>query len=114
LGITASVSTDWLLILAVSVTLVAVVLYAFQQITKVFSSKPYFISSFSEGNLMSTLHVVARAEVDELDSSVLLSSKTLESDEISYTLASPNFEVLKAIEVSLRGNSSVISIQLGK
>lgn len=114
LGITASVSTDWLLILAVSVTLVAVVLYALQQITKVFSSKPYFISSFSEGNLMSTLHVVARAEVDELDSSVLLSSKTLESDEISYTLASPNFEVLKAIEVSLRGNSSVISIQLGK
>ena len=114
LGITAAVSIKWLVLLAFSVTLVAAVLYALQQITKVFSSKPFFISSFSEGNLMSTLHVVAPAEIDELDSSVFLSSKTLGNGEISYTLASSNFEALKAIEVLLRANSSVISIQLGK
>ncbi|MDB3865214.1 DUF4956 domain-containing protein [Amylibacter sp.] len=114
LGITAAVSIKWLVLLAFSVTLVAAVLYALQQITKVFSSKPFFISSFSEGNLMSTLHVVAPAEIDELDSSVFLSSKTLGNGEISYTLANSNFEALKAIEVLLRANSSVISIQLGK
>ena len=114
LGITAAVSVKWLVLLALSITLVAVVLYALQQITKVYSSKPFFISSFSEGNLMSTLHVIASAEVVELDSSTLLSSKELGSGEISYTLASSNFDVLKAIEVSLRANSSVISIQLGK
>jgi hypothetical protein len=114
LGITAAVSIKWLVLLALSVTLVAVVLYALQQITKVFSSKPFFISSFSEGNLMSTLHVVASAEVVELDESTLLSSKATAGGEISYTLASSNFDALRAIEVSLRVNSSVISIQLGK
>ncbi len=114
LGITAAVSFKWLVLLALSVTLVAVVLYALQQITKVFSSKPFFISSFSEGNLMSTLHVVASAEVVELDESTLLSSKATAGGEISYTLASSNFDALRAIEVSLRVNSSVISIQLGK
>lgn len=114
LGITAAVSFKWLVLLALSVTLVAVVLYALQHITKVFSSKPFFISSFSEGNLMSTLHVVASAEVVELDSSTLLSSKALGGGEISYTLASSNFDALKAIEGSLRANSSVVSIQLGK
>jgi len=114
LGITAAVNFKWLLLLALSVTLVAVVLYALQQITKVFSSKPFFISSFSEGNLMSTLHVVASAEVVELDESTLLSSKATAGGEISYTLASSNFDALRAIEVSLRVNSSVISIQLGK
>ena len=114
LGITAAVNFKWLLLLALSVTLVAVVLFALQQMTKVFSSKPFFISSFSEGNLMSTLHVVASAEVVELDESTLLSSKATAGGEISYTLASSNFDALRAIEVSLRVNSSVISIQLGK
>ena len=114
LGITAAVSLKWLVLLALSVTLVAVVLYALQQITKVFSTKPFFISSFSEGNLMSTLHVVASAEIIELDSNVSLSSKTLGNGEISYTLASSNFEALKIIECSLRANNSVVSIQLNK
>jgi hypothetical protein len=114
IGITAATSMKWLLLLAFSVTLVAVVLYALQQMTKVFSSKPFFISSFSEGNLMSTLHVVASAEIVELDSNILLSSKVLGNGEIGYTLASSNFDALKTIEVSLRANSSVISIQLGK
>ena len=63
---------------------------------------------------MSTLHVVALGEIIELDSNVSLSSKTSGNDEISYTLADSNFETLKTIEVSLRGNSSVVQIQLVK
>ena len=114
LGITTAVSIKWLVLLALSVTLVAAVLYTLQQVTKAFSSKPFFISSFSEGNLMSTLHVVASAEIIELDSNVSLSSKTSGNGEISYSLADSNFETLKAVEVSLRANSSVVSIQLGK
>ena len=114
LGISAAVSIKWLIFLAFSVTLVAVVLYALQQITKLFSSKPFFISSFSEGNLISTLHVVASTDIIELDTNVSLSSKTSGNGEISYTLADPSFEKLKPIEVSLRENSSVVSIQLSK
>ena len=114
LGITAAVSIKWLVLLALSITLVAAILYALQQVTKVFFAKPFFISSFSEGNLMSTLHVVASTDIIELDTNVSLSSKTSGNGEISYTLADPSFEKLKPIEVSLRENSSVVSIQLSK
>jgi len=114
LGITASVSVKWLLLLVLSVTLVAIILLTIQQITKIFSLKPFFISSFSEGNLTSTLHVIASAEISELDSNESLLSKTSSNSEISYTLVDSNFEALKALEVLLRANNSVVSIQLSK
>jgi hypothetical protein len=114
LGITAAVSVKWLLLLMVSVTFVAIILYLIQKITIVFSLKPFFISSFSEGNIMSTLHIVASEEILEIDSNESLSSKTSGSGEIGYTLAHSNFEALKIIERSLRANNSVVSIQLSK
>ena len=114
LGITASVSVKWLFLLVLSVTLVAIILLTIQQITKIFSLKPFFISSFSEGNLTSTLNVIASAEISELDSNESLSSKTSSNSEISYTLVDSNFEALKALEVLLRANNSVVSIQLSK
>ena len=114
LGITASVSVKWLLLLVLSVTLVAIILLSIQKITQVLSLKPFFINSFSEGNLTSTLHVVASAEILELDSNASLSAKISSSGEIGYTLADSNFEALKALEVLLRANNSVVSIQLSK
>jgi len=114
LGITASVSVKWLFLLVLSVTIVAIILLTIQQITKIFSLKPFFISSFSEGNLTSTLNVIASAEISELDSNESLSSKTSSNSEISYTLVDSNFEALKALEVLLRANNSVVSIQLSK
>lgn len=114
LGITSSVSVKWLFLLVFSVTLVAITLLTIQQITKIFSLKPFFISSFSEGNLTSTLHVIASAEISELDSNESLLSKTSSNSEISYTLVDSNFKALKALEVLLRANNSVVSIQLSK
>ena len=114
LGITAAVSVGWLLILVGSVTSVAIILYLVQKITKALSLKPFFISSFSEGNIMSTLHIVASQEILEIDENVSLSSKSSGSGEISYTLVHSNFEALKIIERSLRVNKSIVSIQLSK
>jgi hypothetical protein len=114
LGIAAAVNVQWLLLLILSVTLVTIVLYLIQKITKAFSLKPFFISSFSEGNITSTLHVVASEEILALDSSESLSSKTSGSGEIEYTLAHSNFEALRAIEILLRANNLVVSIQLSK
>ena len=114
LGITASVSVKWLFLLVLSTTLVALILLTIHQITKIFSLKPFFISSFSEGNLTSTLHVISSAEISELNSNESLSSKTSSDSEISYTLVNSNFESLKALEVLLQANNSVVSIQLSK
>ena len=114
LGISAAVHTKFLLLLVISVTLVAIILYLIQRITTAFSSKPFFISSFSEGNIMSTLHIVASEEILEIDTNASLSSKTSGNGEIGYTLVHSNFEALKIIECSLRANNSVVSIQLNK
>ena len=114
LGITAAVSVFWLLTLVGSVTSVAIILYLVQKITVALSLKPFFIISFSEGNIISTLHIVASQEILEIDENVSLSSKSSGNGEVSYTLVHSNFEALKIIERSIRANKSIISIQLSK
>ena len=114
IGISAAVSVKWSLLLIGSVTLVVIILYVMQKITSLFSTKPFFISSFSEGNHTSVLHVSALSEVQKLDSSNLLSSKIIDDGKITYTLASSNFDILKGIEKALRPNEIVASIQLNR
>ena len=93
IGISAAVSVKWSLLLIGSVTLVVIILYVMQKITSLFSTKPFFISSFSEGNHTSVLHVSALSEVQELGSSKLLSSKIIDDGKITYVLASSNFDI---------------------
>ena len=114
IGITAAVSQQWLLLLLASVTLVAIILFLIQKITSMLSLKPFFISSFSEGNIISTLHIVASEEISKIDNNENLSSKTSANGEICYTLVHSNFEELKIIENSLKANNSMISMQLSK
>ena len=114
LGISAAVHQKWMLLLVASVTLVAIILYLIHRITTTFSSKPFFISSFSEGNIMSTLHIEASEEILEIENNACLSSKTSGNGEVCYTFAHSNFEVLKTIEHSLKANNSMVSMQLSK
>ena len=114
IGITAAVSQQWLLLLVASVTLVAIILFLIQKTTSILSLKPFFISSFSEGNIISTLHIVASEEILEIDTNASLSSKTSGNGEVCYTLIHSNFETLKKIEHSVKSNNSIVSIQLSK
>ena len=114
LGISAAVSIKWSFLLVLSVTCVAFLLYSIHKITKFFSYKPFFITSFSEGNMTSTLYVVTSEEILELDENPSLSSKILDSRNIKYTLLNSNFDNLKVIERSLRDNNLVVSLQLSK
>ena len=75
---------------------------------------PFFISSFSEGNLVSTLYVVANKEIHELKIDNSLVSKTKNGKEFSYTLSNSNFQSLKLIEESLMKNDAILSIELNK
>jgi hypothetical protein len=114
IGITAAVSQQWLLLLVASVTLVAIILFLIQKTTSILSLKPFFISSFSEGNIMSTLHIVASEEILEIDTNENLSSKTSGNGEVCYTLVNSDFETLKKIEHSVKSNNSTVTIQLSK
>jgi hypothetical protein len=114
IGITAAVSQQWLLLLVASVTLVAIILFLIQKTTSILSLEPFFISSFSEGNIMSTLHIVASEEILEIDTNESLSSKTSGNGEVCYTLVNSDFETLKKIEHSVKNNNSTVTIQLSK
>ncbi|MDC1211532.1 DUF4956 domain-containing protein [Amylibacter sp.] len=114
IGISTAVNYNWSLVLIASVTLVVIILYAMQKITSMVSMKPFFINSFSEGNQTSLLQVSASSEIEELDSSNLLSSKIIEDGKTVYVLTCTNFDVLKGIEKLLRSNETVVSIQLNK
>ena len=107
-------SAKRVIIAIASITFVAIVLYAIQIITGMLSTKPFFISSFSEGNQVSLLQVSTSSEIMELDSSNLLSSKITDGGKISYVLNSPNFDTLQSVERLIRSNEAVDSIQLNK
>ena len=114
MGISAAVSIKWLLLLMGAVTLVSILLYFSNTFCKRFFGVPFFITSFSEGNSLSTLNVVSQSEIDTLNVHDFLTSKVRSEKGITYTLASSDFTGLREIETSLSPNSNVISIQLNR
>ena len=114
LGISAAVSIKWSLLLIASITFVVLVLCLINIVCKFFFQKPFFISSFLEGNITSTLHVVATAEISELDASPNLISKKTCDGEISYTVGNQNFGSLRTTEALLQANKNIVLIELRK
>jgi hypothetical protein len=114
LGISAAVAIKWLIFLVGAVTLVALVLLLINFITNALGRSPFFITSFSEGNEMSSLQVVASQQIVELDSSESLNSKISSDGVITYVLTDTNFSKLKQIDTLLQNNSTISSLHLSK
>ena len=114
MGITASVNLNWLLLLVGAVSGAGVALCIVNFLFKAVSGKPFFIASFSEGNALSTLTVVATSEISLIDMDSCLMSKVTDENEVSYTLASANFNKLKEVEKSIRSEAFVKSTQLSR
>ena len=114
MGITAGVSLKWLLLLIGSVTFVALLLFLLQFISNHAIRSPFFIASFSEGNNLSTLNVIANREILSVDEHDSLMSKTVINGEISYTLANSSFQKLREFEKELRSLPDVKSLQISR
>lgn len=114
MGIAASVSFKWLILFIGAVTLVSLVLYLSNKIYLKLFHKSFFTTSFSEGNMMSTLTVVSKSELNELNSNEALTSKTINNEQTTYVLASSDFKKLRDLEMSIKINQQVISSQLNK
>ncbi|MDC0578938.1 DUF4956 domain-containing protein [Candidatus Pelagibacter ubique] len=114
MGIAASVSLEWLLFLVLSISIAIFSLmiadFLFQKILK----RPFFIASFSEGNSLSSLTVVAKSPIDILDSNKLLQFKTISQADgiITYQLVSSSFSLLKQIEEDKLIRSKSLSMEL--
>jgi hypothetical protein len=114
MGIAASVSIKWLILLIGAVTLVSIILFISNEINNRFFDKSFFTTSFSEGNVMSTLTVVSKSELNDLSLNEYLTSKTMSNEQVAYIFASSDFKKLQDIEMSIRSNKLVISAQLNK
>ena len=100
MGIAASVSLQWLLFLSLSISIVILTLIVVNFISIHVMKRPFFMTSFSEGNSLSSLSIVTNEQLDLLESHELLQSKvrSQEDGKTIYHLASSNFELLKKIE----------------
>ena len=114
MGIAASVSLKWLILFIGAVTMVSIVLYLSNKIYLKLFKKPFFTTSFSEGNVMSTLTVISKSELNELNSNEALTSKTINNEQTTYVLASTDFKKLQNLEKLIHSNKQVISSQLNK
>lgn len=112
MGISASVSLNWVLILIVSILMVIIILSVINYLSFRLFKKPLFTTSFSEGNNLSTLTIESAEIIKICEQSEILQSKLTFKEKITYSLASDNFSELKNIENQEEIKKKANSIQL--
>ena len=110
MGIAASVNLLWLIFLVFAVTSIVILLIT-NFICQKYFQKPFFSSSFSEGNSLSTVDLLATEEIEMLEQSNLLSLKRFFSAEnkVQYVLVSNNFDEINNIIQKLKNDKRVLS-----
>lgn len=115
MGIAASVSSKYLLLLVFSIYLVSFLLFLISHFSKTYLKKQFFINSFSEGSSLSTLEVETKSTIQDIEDSIFLKSISYSNDKnIKYLLASSNFDILKNLSLSLKENEKLINFQLNE
>ena len=114
MGIAAGVSIEWVLFLALSLSIALFVLIITNAFSQSVMKRSFFMASFSEGNSLSSLSIELQGELEILDSHELLQSKSIskESGITTYYFASNNFMLLKEIEERNDVRSNTVSIEL--
>lgn len=114
MGISSSVNLRWLFLLMISIFSVSFILFFIKFISKKYFNNNFFITSFSEGNSISTLEIKSQANIPSLDKSNLLKSKYSSINSKNYVLASNDFNSLKKITYDLENNDLIKEYQLNE
>jgi hypothetical protein len=107
MGIAAGVSLNWLFFLVAGIILASFVLLIVNYLSDLLFNKPFFRSSFSEGNQLSTLEVKSNKKMNSLSESRYLMSESYNGNEYSYILSSEKFGNLKQIFDMLDDNQII-------
>ena len=109
MGIAASVSIKWLLVLVISIVGSIIALIFINLISIRVFKRPLFITSFSEGNNLSTLTINTDEVIELCEQNEMLQSKIKSKDGVVYSFASEDFSKLKKFEenqeIQKRSNS---------
>lgn len=114
MGITAAVSINKLFLFLYSILLVSFLIFLFSYFYKIFFKKNFFTTSFSEGNALSTLEVQCKKNIQIIDNSSFLKTKSAENNKINYLLVSEDFKSLKYILSMIENNDELIHYQLSE
>ncbi len=114
MGISASVDIKWLLFFVIILSLASIILIFINLISLFFFKRPFFTSSFSEGNSLSTLEIKTTEEIKILDESNLLSLKRVTDNEIVYLMVSSNFATLKNLQTEIGNDKKILNYQLNR
>ncbi len=112
MGISASVNIKWLIFFVFSIVIVILTLSLVSKISLSFFKKPFFLTSFTEGNSLSTLEITTEKAIKILDDDEDMKSKIMNENQITYLLASNNFIKLKKLINQLEQEEKNFKYQL--
>ena len=112
MGISASVNIKWLIFFVFSILIVILTLIIAAKISINFFKKPFFFTSFTEGNSLNTLEITTNKTIELLDNDVDMKSKIMNENEITYLLASNDFLKLKKLINQLEQKEKNFKYQL--
>ena len=112
MGISASVNIKWLIFFVFALVVIILTLIVVSKISLLFFKKPFFLTSFTEGNSLSTLEITTEKAIKILDDDVDMKSKIMNENEITYLLASSNFIKLKKLINQLEQEEKNFKYQL--
>ena len=95
MGIATATNINWLFLIISAMILISFFIKIYSKTYKLVTKSDLFNTSFSEGNLISTLEITCKDKLSILDNSSLLKSKSNTNEIYSYLLASNDFELLK-------------------
>ena len=114
MGIAAAVNIKWLLFLDFSIILGVISLFLTSLIYQKVKLKKFFITSFQEGNSLSSLEIQSEEIIDYLEDSKILKTKYFSNKLHKYLLLSHDFDELKRISNNLYDDSRIIEFQLNE
>ena len=114
MGIAAGVSLFWLALLIGALSMAILTLIVVDKVNSIMFSAPFFITSFSEGNTLSSISIISEEKILFLDNHELLQSKvvSIANGTVIYHLSSNKFNLLRDLEKDLQGRQGVTSIEL--
>ena len=114
MGIAASVDLLWLYFFSGSIILVITSLLFSQYLSIKIFKIPFFNTSFSEGNALSTLEVTTLKPMSSLDNNKFLTFKRVSDNGVQYIMASHQYDDLVKIQEFFINNKNIVSFQLNK
>tara|TARA_Y200000002_G_C22682479_1_gene664656 strand:- start:3267 stop:3890 length:624 start_codon:yes stop_codon:yes gene_type:complete len=111
MGIAASVHIRWLFYFVIAMLLAAWSIKIATKVAKKYK-KDFYKVSFSEGNPLATLEILTNEDINLLDQNKLLISKNKNENDISYILASTEFQELQKLLEEVKVQNNIIGYNI--